>query len=98
MTLLWIALLPLLGVLVPAFTAQRGRRFCSLTTALLPALALLMTLAQLPTLAAGETLRFAVDWVPTLGLELAFRLDGLSVLFNLLIIGIGLLILLYAHY
>jgi len=33
MTLLWIALLPLLGVLVPALTAQRGRTWCSLATA-----------------------------------------------------------------
>ncbi|PRY71674.1 monovalent cation/H+ antiporter subunit A [Halomonas ventosae] len=98
MTLLWIALLPLLGVLVPAFTERRGRRFCSLATALLPALALALMFGQLPALAAGEALRFAVDWVPTLGLDLAFRLDGLSLLFNLLIIGIGLLILLYAHY
>ncbi|MDW7747450.1 monovalent cation/H+ antiporter subunit A [Halomonas sp.] len=98
MTLLWIALLPLLGVLVPAFTERRGRRFCSLATALLPALALVLMIGQLPALAAGEALRFAVDWVPTLGLDLAFRLDGLSLLFNLLIIGIGLLILLYAHY
>ncbi|SEL18033.1 monovalent cation/H+ antiporter subunit A [Halomonas daqiaonensis] len=98
MTLLWIALLPLLGVVVPAFTQRRGRRFCSLATAVLPALALLLTFGQLPGLAAGEALRFAVDWVPTLGLDLAFRLDGLSVLFNLLILGIGLLILLYAHY
>ena len=98
MTLLWIALLPLLGVLVPAFTARRGRRFCSLATALRPAFALVMTLGQLPSLAAGEVLRFVVDWVPSLGLDLAFRLDGLSVLFNLVIVGIGLLILLYAHY
>mgnify|MGYP000120139296 FL=1 len=98
MTLLWIALLPLLGVLVPAFTQRRGRPFCSLATAVLPALALALMFAQLPELAAGETLRFAVGWIPTLGLDLALRLDGLSVLFNLLIIGIGLLILLYAHY
>jgi multicomponent K+:H+ antiporter subunit A len=98
MTSLWIALLPLLGVLVPALTARRGRRDCSLATGVLPALALLLTLAQLPALARGEALRFAVDWVPSLGLELAFRLDGLSVLFNLLILGIGLLILLYAHF
>ncbi|MWJ27597.1 monovalent cation/H+ antiporter subunit A [Halomonas sp. ZH2S] len=98
MTLLWIALLPLLGVLVPVLTARRGRHFCSLATALLPALALLLTLAQLPALNAGEALRFSVDWIPGLGLDLAFRLDGLSLLFNLLIIGIGLLILLYAHY
>ncbi|RUR57220.1 monovalent cation/H+ antiporter subunit A [Vreelandella populi] len=98
MTLLWIALLPLLGVLVPALTAQRGRTMCSLATGLVPAIALLLTLMQLPALLAGEALRVSVTWLPELGLELAFRLDGLSLLFNLLILGIGLLILLYAHF
>ncbi|ERS84679.1 monovalent cation/H+ antiporter subunit A [Halomonas sp. PBN3] len=98
MTLMWIALLPLAGMLVPIATARRGRRFCSLASAALPALALALMLAQLPALSAGEALRAGVAWIPTLGLELAFRLDGLSLLFNLLILGIGLLILLYAHF
>ncbi|MEC4766931.1 monovalent cation/H+ antiporter subunit A [Halomonas sp. CUBES01] len=98
MTLLWIALLPLLGVLVPVLNAQRSRVACSLATALLPAVALLLTLMQIPAMLDGETLRFAVGWLPELNLELALRLDGLSLLFNLLIIGIGLLILLYAHF
>ncbi|MGM0824884.1 MAG: monovalent cation/H+ antiporter subunit A [Pseudomonadota bacterium] len=98
MTLLWIALLPLLGVLVPVLNAQRSRVACSLATALLPAIALLLTVMQIPAMLDGETLRFAVGWLPELNLELALRLDGLSLLFNLLIIGIGLLILLYAHF
>ena len=98
MTLLWIALLPLLGVLVPALTARRGRGFCSLATAVLPATALVMTLLNVPALLDGEQLRFSVTWMPELALNLAFRLDGLSLLFNLLILGIGLLIILYAHY
>lgn len=98
MTLLWIALLPLLGVLVPALTAQRGRSFCSLATAVLPATALVMTLLNVPALLDGEQLRFSATWMPELTLNLAFRLDGLSLLFNLLILGIGLLIILYAHY
>ncbi|WP_280546067.1 MULTISPECIES: monovalent cation/H+ antiporter subunit A [unclassified Halomonas] len=98
MILLWIALLPLLGMLVPVFTQRRGRRYCTQSTALLPALALLLTLSQVPALQAGEALRFTAEWVPMLGLDLAFRLDGLSLLFNVLILGIGLLILLYAHY
>ncbi|TDO09846.1 MULTISPECIES: monovalent cation/H+ antiporter subunit A [Halomonas] len=98
MILLWIALLPLLGMLVPAFTQRSGRRHCTQSTALLPALALLLTLSQVPALQTGEALRFTAEWVPMLGLELAFRLDGLSLLFNILILGIGLLILLYAHY
>jgi multicomponent K+:H+ antiporter subunit A len=98
MTLLWIALLPLLGVLVPALTARRGRGFCSLATAVLPATALVMTLLNVPALLDGEQLRFSATWMPELALNLAFRLDGLSLLFNILILGIGLLIILYAHY
>ncbi|MEI4927671.1 hypothetical protein Q8G50_34705, partial [Klebsiella pneumoniae] len=69
-----------------------------LATSILPAVALLLTLLQIPALLKGEALRFNAAWMPELGLELAFRLDGLSLLFNLLIIGIGLLILLYAHF
>lgn len=98
MILLWIALLPLLGVLVPALTAQRGRTLCSLATGIIPAIALLLTLMQLPAMLDGEALRVSFTWMPELGLELAFRLDGLSLLFNMLILGIGLLILLYAHF
>ncbi|WP_018915664.1 monovalent cation/H+ antiporter subunit A [Vreelandella zhanjiangensis] len=98
MILLWIALLPLLGVLVPALTAHRGRTLCSLATGIMPAIALLLTLMQLPAMLDGEALRVSFTWMPELGLELAFRLDGLSLLFNMLILGIGLLILLYAHF
>lgn len=98
MTLLWITLLPLLGVLVPTLTARYGRRYCSMATAVLPALALLLTLSQVPGMLDGDSLRFSASWMPTLGLDLGLRLDGLSLLFNLLIIGIGLMILLYAHF
>ncbi|HSH57534.1 MAG TPA: monovalent cation/H+ antiporter subunit A, partial [Halomonas sp.] len=98
MILMWIALLPLVGMLVPMVTASHGRRTSSLATAVLPTLALLLMLAELPALSSGEALRTSVAWIPSLGLELAFRLDGLSLLFNLLILGIGLLILLYAHF
>jgi multicomponent K+:H+ antiporter subunit A len=37
-------------------------------------------------------------WVPEIGLNLGFRLDGLSLMFAGLIMGIGLLIILYASY
>jgi multicomponent K+:H+ antiporter subunit A len=46
----------------------------------------------------GEALRQTIEWIPAIGLELSFRLDGLSLLFLLLILGIGLLIVLYARY
>jgi multicomponent Na+:H+ antiporter subunit A len=45
---------------------------------------------------AGEVIRASYDWVPSLGVQLAFNLDGLSWLFALLVSGIGILIFIYA--
>ncbi|ROU03730.1 hydrogen gas-evolving membrane-bound hydrogenase subunit E [Histidinibacterium lentulum] len=51
-----------------------------------------------PQVAAGETLRLAVPWVPSLGLELAFAIDGLALAFALMISGIGIAVMLHAHF
>ncbi len=50
----------------------------------------------LPAIAAGEVLRFAYDWVPSLGISLSFLVDGLSLTFALLISGIGAVVALYS--
>ncbi len=50
-----------------------------------------------PQVSAGEPLRLAMSWVPSLGVELAIRIDGLSLLFGLLITGIGVFIAIYSH-
>jgi len=52
-------------------------------------------LGQLPVISRGGALAERRGWVPALDLELAFRLDGLSLLFALLIAGIGALIICY---
>ncbi len=52
-------------------------------------------IAQVGAVSAGNATVFIVDWVPRLGIELAFRLDGLSMLFCLLISIIGVLVMLY---
>lgn len=49
----------------------------------------------LPGLSEGDYW-FRNDWIPQLGISLDFKLDGLSMLFSLLITGIGTLIYLYA--
>src|SRR5690606_1211765 len=43
-------------------------------------------------------IRHSWAWVPTLGIELALTLDGLSLLFALLITGIGALVVFYSLY
>jgi multicomponent Na+:H+ antiporter subunit A len=46
--------------------------------------------------AGGATVSATYPWAPALGVNLSFYLDGLSLLFALLILGIGALILIYA--
>ncbi len=98
MSLIWILLLPLLGALVPLLTERFGRSFCAFSVALLPACALGLVFGNMGAVFDGEEIRQTIEWIPVMGLNLSFRLDGLSVLFLLLIFGIGLLVILYARY
>lgn len=54
-------------------------------------------LTYLPRITDGQPLRTSYVWVETLGLELSLVLDGLSLLFVLIITGIGALIVLYTN-
>jgi multicomponent K+:H+ antiporter subunit A len=98
MNLLWVVLLPLLGTLVPLLTERFGRNICALSVAILPAWSLILALMYAADVFDGEIVRQTMEWIPAIGLDLSFRLDGLSLLFLLLILGIGLLVILYAKY
>jgi multicomponent Na+:H+ antiporter subunit A len=44
---------------------------------------------------AGQPVQFTVPWIPSLGINLALRLDGLAALFAVLVLGVGALIMAY---
>lgn len=98
MTLLWIPLLSLLGSVISACTGKLSRNQATSLTAITPLAALAITLYHAPAVLAGETIRFSAQWIPALGLDISLRLDGLSLLFLFMILGIGLLVILYARY
>lgn len=50
----------------------------------------------LPPVLNGQTFLYQIDWVPQLQINLAFLVDGLSLLFALLITGFGALVVYYA--
>ena len=52
--------------------------------------------SHIPTISSGTPVDFHRPWVPSLGVNLDFHLDGLSLLFCLLITGVGSLVFLYA--
>jgi multicomponent Na+:H+ antiporter subunit A len=50
----------------------------------------------MPQVAAGGSLAIGTVWVPSLGLDLSFLVDGLSLTFALTVSGIGTLIIIYS--
>jgi multicomponent Na+:H+ antiporter subunit A len=52
----------------------------------------------LPVTSGGGVIEYSVPWVPSLGIHFTVYLDGLSLLFALLISGIGTLVVLYSIY
>ncbi|EJW11803.1 Na(+) H(+) antiporter subunit A / Na(+) H(+) antiporter subunit B [Rhodovulum sp. PH10] len=93
-----IALVPLLGAMLPPIVIRSGRDRCTAVTAVVSLVSLAVLLAQVPAVFSGEPVRTSVEWVPALGLSFSFFLDGLGLLFAGLILGIGLLITLYARF
>ena len=98
MSILWLIILPFLGVFIPLLFQSLTRTVCAILTAILPAISFFILLNHTNNVFLGEELVFFLDWVPSLGLSLSFHLDGLAYLFCLLILGIGLLVILYARY
>ncbi len=64
--------------------------------ALIPLAIFIAFLFVSDTIGRGELLRGQIAWVPTLGINLSWQIDGLSLLFGLLISGIGTLVIIYA--
>jgi multicomponent K+:H+ antiporter subunit A len=91
-----ILLTPFLGM--PLVLAARSRSAAAWLTAGVMAIALAAAAPLAPDALAGKVALVRQPWLPEWGLDLALRLDGLGLLFVLLILGIGLLIVLYAAY
>ena len=75
-----------------------GRRLTALAAGAVTLSALGCLLLMAPEVMAGRTLLTQYPWVSDLGLTIGLRLDGLALMFGLLITGIGSLIVLYGHY
>ncbi|MBU1222493.1 MAG: monovalent cation/H+ antiporter subunit A [Gammaproteobacteria bacterium] len=98
MTLFFAVLTPFVGAALVALVSRLGRSHSAWAAGAVTLASLLWLAPSWHLPFAGSLLVQQHDWMPALGLNLAFRLDGLGLLFAGLILGIGLLIVLYARY
>jgi multicomponent Na+:H+ antiporter subunit A len=86
------------GFVFSVFLVFAGKFFkgkLAVLSSLVPLALFIYFFSFLPQVSNGEVIRQNIEWVPTLGLNLDFALDGLSLLFSLLITGIGFLVFAY---
>ncbi|MGE4429990.1 MAG: monovalent cation/H+ antiporter subunit A [Sphingobium sp.] len=96
--MLVILALPYLGSLVAAFLPTWGRNSAAVLAGTVSFVALVLVASCYPALTNGGVLRHVTPWLPSLGLDLTLRLSGFSWLFSVLVLGVGVLVVLYARY
>lgn len=85
----------LFAALAPLISQETGKA-AGWILAIVPTGLFVALVTLVDSVAAGQSVPFSIDWVPALGLSLSFVVDGLSLVFALLITGIGAVILIYA--
>lgn len=94
-----IILLPLiLGTTLVLWLKQFSRGVTALGAIGVSLSSFILLLTQAKTVLSGNAILEQWQWLPQIGIDFSFRLDALSLIFSLLITGIGTLIYIYAYY
>ncbi len=88
----------ILAVAIPVFGVRLRKTLLAWGVAAILAILFLFLLRDVGQIATGVPLTWSVQWIPALKLSLSLYLDSLSLLFSLLVTGIGALVALYAGY
>ena len=93
-----ILVAPFAGVLAVALGVHVSRKLAAWTAGAAMTAGLAAALQLAPEVFAGRVVQWRAAWLPEWGLDFALRFEGLGLLFTVLILGIGVMIVLYAAY
>lgn len=86
-----------LAALIAPFLPKNVKKSAGLLFSLIPLTILIYFLQFFEQIINGEQISTTFTWVESLNIHVTFYLDGLSFLFSLLILSIGVLIFIYSH-
>jgi len=93
----WAMLAPfLMTILIPFLYKHFRKVHTGWFVLLIPLILFIYFLSFLPATTAGEVVMQTAAWVPSLDINFNLYIDGISLLFTLLITGIGTLVILYS--
>jgi len=86
------------AAMLPLLRRVTGRMHAGWLALPVPLLLFILFIYQLDSVRGGQFRKETLPWIPSLGIDITLYLDGLSLLFALLISGIGLLVIFYSIY
>lgn len=86
------------AILIPFLNKRISRLHLGWYVIAIPAFLFISLVSYVPRIASGETIVSTLQWIPSFNMNLITHLDGLSIIFGLLITGIGALVVLYSIY
>ncbi|MBB3177651.1 monovalent cation/H+ antiporter subunit A [Variovorax sp. Sphag1AA] len=98
MPLVFLVALPFIASVLAALLPSNARNRESTLAGLVALGCAIQAAWFFPKVASGNVIRQQIDWLPVIGLDLVFRMDGFAWLFCMLVLGIGSLVVLYARY
>ncbi len=93
-----LLLLPFLGSVLAAILPTRARTALAACAGIVSVAAGGWVISLFPRVREGGVLRETIPWIPSLGLDLVFRIDGFAWMFAVLVTVIGALVSLYTRY
>src|SRR5689334_1660297 len=98
MILAFLVALPFIGSVIAALLPTNARDAESTWAGLVALICVTQVALLFPSVSNGGVIRQDILWLPSVGLDLAIRMDGLAWMLAMLVTGIGALIVLYARY
>lgn len=96
LVILFSVLIVLMILLLFTYTHQKLQNVSGTIVMIAPIVSALYFLWQIPSVFAGHYVAIRLPWLPSLDINIDFRLDGLSLFFSLLISLIGVAVFYYA--
>ena len=97
MPILFAILLPFLAAaLIPLVYRRYKNIHIGWIVLIIPVTLFILLSTYIQRIAKGETFIYTFKWIPSYGINITTYLDGLSMIFSLLITGVGSLVILYS--
>ncbi|WP_164217090.1 Na+/H+ antiporter subunit A [Virgibacillus sp. YIM 98842] len=86
------------ALIIPLVHKKVSRSYIGWVVFIVPAALFVYLASFIPSMAEGNTIVHTWNWIPSIGINFTSYLDGLSMIFGLLITGVGALVVIYSIY